>query len=131
MPRYLTKSRFKLALGCPAKLFYTGKPQYPDAKKDDAFLEALAEGGYQVGALAKCYYPQGVDITERGYDIPLLKTKDLLGKENVVIFEAAFQYKNLFIRADIIEKLGNRINLIKVKAKSYCGLIIIFPDISI
>ena len=25
MPRYLTKSRFKLALDCPAKLFYTGK----------------------------------------------------------------------------------------------------------
>jgi hypothetical protein len=25
MPRYLTKSRFKLALECPTKLFYTGK----------------------------------------------------------------------------------------------------------
>ena len=121
MPRYLTKSRFKLALDCPAKLFYTGKPQYPDAKKNDAFLEALAEGGYQIGALAKCYYPQGVDINERGYDIPLKKTKDLLTQDNVVIFEAAFQYKNLFIRADIIEKRGNHVNLLEVKAKSFDG----------
>ena len=24
-PRYLTKSRFKLGMECPAKLFYTGK----------------------------------------------------------------------------------------------------------
>ena len=24
-PRYLTKSRFKLAVQCPTKLFYTGK----------------------------------------------------------------------------------------------------------
>ena len=121
MPRYLTKSRFKLALDCPAKLYYTGKPEYPDAKKDDAFLEALAEGGYQVGALAKCYYPDGIEIQERGYDIPLQKTIDLLTQDNVVIFEAAFQYQNLFIRADIIEKKGSRINLLEVKSKSFDG----------
>jgi hypothetical protein len=121
MPRYLTKSRFKLALDCPAKLFYTGKPEYFDAKKNDAFLEALAEGGYQVGALAKCYYPDGIEIKERGYDISLQKTIELLTKENVVIFEAAFQYKNLFIRADIIEKKGNTINLLEVKSKSFDG----------
>ena len=121
MPRYLTKSRFKLALDCPAKLYYTGKPDYPDAKKDDAFLEALAEGGYQVGALAKCYYPEGIEIQDRGYDIPLQKTNELLTHDNVVIFEAAFQYQNLFIRADIIEKKGSRINLLEVKSKSFDG----------
>ena len=76
MQRYLTKSRFKLALDCPAKLFYTGKSQYPDKSQDDAFLEALAEGGFQVGALAKCYYPDGIEITERGYDIPLQKHRN-------------------------------------------------------
>jgi len=121
MPRYLTKSRFKLALDCPAKLFYTGKPEYPDAKKDDAFLEALAEGGYQVGALAKCYYPAGIEIKEHGYEIPLQKTNELLKQDNIIIFEAAFQYKSLFIRADIIEKKGNTINLLEVKAKSFGG----------
>ncbi len=121
MPRYLTKSRFKLGLDCPAKLFYTGKSQYPDTSEDDAFLEALAEGGYQVGALAKCYYPDGIEISERGYDIPLLKTNELLASKNAIIFEAAFRYKNLFIRADIIEKKGNNINLIEVKSKSFAG----------
>lgn len=121
MPRYLTKSRFKLALDCPAKLFYTGKPKYPDAKKDDAFLEALAEGGYQVGALAKCYYPEGIEIQERGYDVPLQKTNELLVQDNMVIFEAAFQYQNLFIRADIIEKKGSTINLLEAKSKSFDG----------
>jgi hypothetical protein len=121
MPRYLTKSRFKLALDCPAKLYYTGKPEYPDAKKDDAFLEALAEGGYQVGALAKCYYPEGIEIQEHGYDIPLKKTNELLVQDNIVIFEGAFQYQDLFIRADIIEKKGNRINLLEVKSKSFDG----------
>lgn len=121
MPRYLTKSRFKLALGCPAKLFYTGKEQYPDISQENEFLEALAEGGYQVGALATCYYPGGIGITERGYDIPLQRTNELLQQENVVIFEAAFLFQNLFIRADIIEKKGNKIRLIEVKAKSFGG----------
>lgn len=31
----LTKSRFKLALACPVKLYYTGKKEYPDTKLDN------------------------------------------------------------------------------------------------
>ena len=31
---------------------------------EDAFLEMLAEGGYQVGALAKLRYPDGIEIHE-------------------------------------------------------------------
>jgi len=121
MPRYLTKSRFKIGLDCPAKLYYTGKSQYPDMSEDNTFLEALAEGGYQVGALAKCYYPDGIEIRERGYDIPLQKTNELLTHKNITIFEGAFRYKNLFIRADIIEKKGNNIDLLEVKSKSFAG----------
>lgn len=121
MSRYLTKSRFLLGINCPAKLFYTGKERYPDANMEDSFLEALAEGGYQVGALAKCYYPDGIEIIERGYEMPIQRTKDLMTQENIVIFEAAFLYNNLLIRADIIEKKGTRINLLEVKAKSFEG----------
>ncbi len=119
-PRYLTKSRFTLALDCPTKLFYTQKKdEYPDSKMEDQFLEALAEGGYQVGALAKCYHPDGHDIKKGGYDGPLQETNNLMQKENVTIFEAAFLYDNLFIRADILVKKGNTIDLIEVKSKSF------------
>ena len=121
MSRYLTKSRFKLALDCPAKLYYTGKRQYPDKSEDDLFLEALAEGGFQVGTLAKCYYPDGIEVTDRDYDGSLKKTAELLANTNVVIFEGAFKHQNLFIRADIIEKKGNNINLLEVKSKSFDG----------
>lgn len=119
--RYLTKSRFKIGLDCPRKLFYTNKPEYGNIKEDDDFLQALAEGGYQVGELAKLYYPGGVDITESGYDIPLQRTAKLLEQENVIIYEAAILYKNLFIRIDILKKIGNQIELIEVKAKSFSG----------
>ena len=119
--RYLTKSRFKSALECPVKLFYTGKAEYPDKKKQDDFLAALAEGGFQVGELAKLYYPGGIEIEEKGYDLPLQTTQQLLQQDNVVIFEAAFLHENLFIRADIVVKKGNRIDLIEVKSKSFAG----------
>ena len=118
-PRYLTKSRFKLAVECPRKLFYTGKPEYLDRSRDDSFLAALAEGGYQVGELAKLIYPGGVTVEELGHQIALEKTQELLKHDQVVIFEAALAYKNLFIRVDVLKKSGNIIELIEVKAKSY------------
>lgn len=119
--RYLTKTRFQLALECETKLFYTGKKEYANEKMEDAFLQALAEGGFQVGELAKCYYPEGIQIKERDYDGALAATDELLKKDNVVIFEAAFRYRNLFIRTDILVKEGNAIELIEVKAKSFDG----------
>jgi hypothetical protein len=117
--RYLTKSRFKIALECPTKLFYTGKVEYVNKNLEDGFLEALAKGGFQVGELAKLYFPGGHNIEELDHDIALKKTNDLLKTENVIIYEAAFLYKDLFIRVDILKKTGNKIDLIEVKAKSY------------
>ena len=119
MPKYLTKSRFKLALECPTKLFYTRKKEYPDIRQDDSFLQALAEGGFQVGELAKCYFPGGHDIKELDYKKSLDETNKLLQQDNVIIYEAAIRFENLFIRADILVKTGNLVKLIEVKAKSY------------
>ncbi|MDE3271387.1 DUF2779 domain-containing protein [Pseudoalteromonas sp. G4] len=119
MNRYLTKSRFKLATECPTKLFYTGKIQYPDTKLDDAFLTALADGGFQVGELAKQYFPQGHEITTLDYEEAISQTNKLLNQEEVVIFEPAIRFGNLFIRVDILVKNGNFLELIEVKAKSY------------
>lgn len=77
--RLLTKSRFKLATECPTKLFYTHKKdEYADQALDDAFLEALAEGGFQVGELAKAMNPGGHDIKSLGYDESLAETNELL-----------------------------------------------------
>lgn len=119
-PRYLTKSRFKLANECTVKLYYTGKPDiYPDTKLKDGFLAALAEGGYQVGELAKLYFPGGKDINSLDYEESLDQTNQLLQNESAVIYEAAIRYKNLFIRADVLVKKGSQLSLFEVKAKSF------------
>ena len=97
-PRYLTKSRFKIATECPTKLFYTNKPkEYANLMSDNTFLESLADGGYQVGALAKCLYPDGIEIEGREHNKVIAKTLEHLKKENVVLFEAAIAYNSLRI----------------------------------
>lgn len=118
--RYLTKSRFKLALDCPTKLFYTRKDEYEDTSETDSFLEGLAQGGFQVEELARMYHPGGIAIlgNDWNYDKLAQETAVLLEQENVTIFEAAFLIDGLFIRVDILEKKGNTIKLIEVKAKS-------------
>jgi hypothetical protein len=117
----LTKSRFKLALSCPTKLYYNQREEYDNVQKEDKFLQALAEGGYQVGELAKCYFPGGFEITDKGYEVPLKKTNELLLNDCVTIYEAAIRWENCFVRVDILRKNGNNIELIEVKAKSFSG----------
>ena len=119
-PRYLTKSRFKLALDCPTKLYYTRKRESENKSDSNSFLEGLAQGGFQVEELARMDYPDGHAILGDDYNYQLLtdKTAELLQQENVTIFEPAFLVNGLFIRVDILVKKGNHIKLIEVKAKS-------------
>ena len=104
---------------CPTKLFYTGKEEYPNQEMDDTFLQTLAEGGYQVGELAKHYFPHGHDITTLDYEEAENQTQELLKQENVIIYEPAIRFNNLFIRIDILVKKGNHFDLIEVKSKSF------------
>jgi len=85
----------------------------------DEFMMALAEGGFQVGELAKYYYPDGRDIKTVDFNEALAKTNKLLHNENVTIYEAAIQFDKFIIRVDVLKKQGNEIELIEVKAKSY------------
>ena len=116
---YFTKSRFNLACECPTKLFYTNKTQYPNSSNDDPFLSALADGGFQIGELAKQYFPTGNEIAALNTQEAISETEVLLQHENVVIFEPAIKHNNLLIRIDILVKSGNHLELIEVKAKSY------------
>ena len=124
--RYLTKSRFKLALECPTKLFYTKKAsEYANISNEDSFLQSLAEGGFQVGELAKFYFhdnpiEEKITIETRDEDKAIAQTNEMLSREGrVVIAEAAFKYKNLFVRVDILVKEDNKISIYEVKAKSW------------
>ena len=123
--RYLTKSRFRQAIECPTKLYYTKKDKlYANTKEEDTFLKSLAEGGFQVEELARLHYPGGYLVeddrnSKSYYTDALSRTEKALLTENVIIYEAAFCFQKLFIRADILIKNGNKIKLVEVKAKSF------------
>jgi len=83
----LTKSLAMMAFQCPRKLYYyTHLAIYQNEKIEDPFLAALAEGGFQVGALAKIYHPEGVDLAGLPTQKALAKTKELLtqAKETIL-----------------------------------------------
>jgi hypothetical protein len=119
--RYLTKSRFKLAVSCPTKLFYTGKSNYANTNDENEFLAMLADGGYQVGELAKLMYPTGIEIKAKDSEVALTQTAGYLSQENVVLFEPAISYGQFLVRVDVLIKRGNVLLVIEVKAKSYSG----------
>jgi len=86
---------------------------------EDPFLAALAESGHQVGELAKHYFPGGHDITTLDYEEAESQSKQLLDEKNVILYEPAIRFENLFIRIDILVKKGNHVQMIEVKAKSF------------
>ena len=123
--KLFSKSAFKQALFCPTSLYYyyDGK-YYANQNNEDDFLQALADGGNQVGDLAKVYYgvlPENDLSTMDGqdYEATCRRTRELFNEGTVTIAEAAFHWEDCFVRADIIKKEGNVVNLIEVKAKSW------------
>lgn len=119
---FFTKSVFKEAVACPARMNYCNRPEYANQNLSNEFLDSLAEGGFQVGELAKIYYgvPKENDLTGGNLEIAA-KTRELLQRENVTIAEAGFVFGNCFCRVDILRKTGNEIELVEVKAKSWGG----------
>jgi hypothetical protein len=115
----LTKSRLKKALGCPTKLYYSHH-KYRDESQVDPFLAALAEGGMQVGELAKLHFPEGKEVVERNPGAAVTATLDLLeGQGDVVLFEPAFQVGKRLARIDVFKRTGLHVQVIEVKSKSY------------
>ncbi|MEP2445803.1 MAG: DUF2779 domain-containing protein [Balneola sp.] len=121
MSQYLTKSKFTHCLECPTKLYYKNHPEeYVSSLVDNDFLQALAEGGIQVGELAKLYYPGGHNLPySKDKSVTLKDTERLLKQEDAIIYEAAIQYDLTYSLVDVLVKKGNRIDLIEVKSKSW------------
>lgn len=119
--RYLTKSRFKLAVECPTKLYYTGKADYANTNNDNEFLAMLADGGFQVGELAKLKYPEGVEVKTKQVAQAIAETAELLQQDNITLFEPAIVHEGFLVRVDVLVKRGQVFEVIEVKAKSYSG----------
>jgi hypothetical protein len=119
--RTLSKSDFKLARTCEAKLYFR-ENRYPDNREFDPYLALLRDGGYMVEALAKAAFTDGIQLEygrDPTHDFEL--TRQHLERERVTLFEATLLWNRRLARADILHKSGNTVRLIEVKAKSFDG----------
>ncbi len=115
----LSKSRFKLALECPTKVYYSLDKHYVNANDSSDLLKSLAFGGFQVGELAKAMYraedPNAIEI-EGNQATQISQTLNLITREHVTLFESTFLDDNLLARIDILKKRGRVIDVIEVKS---------------
>jgi hypothetical protein len=119
--RTLSKSDFILARSCAAKLFFR-ENGYPDNRDADPYVRMLATGGFMVEALANARYPNGVRIDNTGaLGVDVDATLIALRQSDVTIFGAALADGRKQARVDIMEKKGNVVRLIEVKAKAFDG----------
>ncbi|WP_237759220.1 DUF2779 domain-containing protein [Legionella erythra] len=81
-------------------------------------MKVLAEGGYQVEALARCYFPDGIYVKTAGDESLFEATKRQLQKACVTLFEAEIAYQGYLVRTDILIKQHNHLKLLEIKAKS-------------
>jgi hypothetical protein len=116
---FLSKSDFKSAYDCSAKLYYR-KLSYPTTLQDNEYMAFLADSGFMVEYIAKAQFPGGVDLTnERDPHSAFAKTREILaGSEGAVVFEGGFIHDNFYARADILHRKGNELHLIEVKSSS-------------
>ena len=119
--RTLSKSDYKIARTCDAKLYF--RENHFKTKGDyDPYLRLLRDGAFMVEALAQAKRPDGIQC-EYGRDVTAdsARTLELLQRENVTIFQGTLLSGRRLARFDILEKRGSTIRLIEVKAKSIDG----------
>ena len=76
-----------------------------------------------MGEFAKLLYPSGHLIDSKDHASAEAQTREWLAQEGeIILFEPAIRFENLFIRIDVLIKRGNTFELIEVKAKSYDSL---------
>ena len=72
------------------------------------------------GGSKKAAIEEKITIETRDEGKAISETNEMLSREGrVVIAEAAFKFKNLFVRVDILVKEDNKISIYEVKAKSW------------
>jgi len=119
MTLVISKSDFKIGSSCNKKLWYK-KSGYPTKNDEDQYMQFLAKGGYIVGKMAQLIYSGGIDLSNiRNYYDAFHETQRLLeSSTNIILYEAAVVSNNKVARVDILEKVGDEIRIIEVKAKS-------------
>ncbi|MDD2899816.1 MAG: DUF2779 domain-containing protein [Desulfuromonadaceae bacterium] len=114
-PFTLSKSRYIRGLQCHKSLWlYTHDRDLQEVSKS---ATASFQQGDEVGAIARNIFPKGkfIAFDNMSFEEQISETQKALKKEKV-IYEAAFSYGGVFVKADILRKVGGSWELYEVKA---------------
>ena len=117
----LSKSRFQGGLQCPKSLWLTvHQPEAADPVPKR--LQALFDEGQRVGALARNRFPGGVLVEEDHTQTAaaIERTRTLIRQGASVLFEAAFVFDDVLVRADVVSRGDTGWDLVEVKSSTQC-----------
>jgi hypothetical protein len=112
----LSKSKLMSGLQCPKRLWL--EIHHPEWMHFSARAEQSFEAGHEVGQVAQSLHLDGVLIGFEGdLSDALAETRHMLAHSgDLVLFEPAFQYREVLVRADVLVRQGNVLQLIEVKS---------------
>ncbi len=112
----LSKSLILKGMQCPKALWLKKNP--PDFElPPQPDLEAKFAAGTAVGILAQQLFPGGTEVPFEGLSFPaqLARTKKLIEKGAMVIYEASFSRGGIFVKVDILVRDGASWQIHEVK----------------
>lgn len=118
---FLTKSDYRVARTCAAKLYHRRAGALPGAA-DDAYLRLLAEGGFMVEEIARQLHPGGRLVGFHGTpEQAAERTRREIEGGDCVLFEATLIAGPLLARIDVLVVRGGEVELVEVKSASFPG----------
>lgn len=119
LPKLISKTKIMQGYQCRKNIYLSvhSKQLIPKVGPE---LQALFDQGNAVTIEARKKFPDGLLVDFPAYDFfgSLRRTRELLAAHTPVIFEAAFEYKGCYARADVItyNELTQRWSVIEVKS---------------
>lgn len=115
---FFTKHLFGAGLECPTKLYYYAQ-NYPENKEGKPFIEHAIYNNRLLKALARSAYPQGIFIDGDSIPKAAAQTHQHLQQQEVVLFDAIFEWQEMMARLPIIHKKGDHVTAFYVRTKAF------------
>ena len=110
----LTKTLILSGIQCEKKLWFDKNDKIKVGPK------AIFEAGNRFNDIVRKHYGEGLDLSDEfDHKIAINKTSEAIKSDTVnVIYEGAFQYKETYIRADVLLKNNDSWTMLEAKAST-------------
>ena len=117
MKKYsLTKTLILSGIQCPKKLWFELDPEQRIKTED----KALFWLGNRFNDVVRKHYGEGLDLSNiKDNELALVKTKEAIETDDIqVIYEGAFVYDDILIRADVLIRKQHQWIMLEAKAST-------------